>query len=125
MSVVLIYNQVDLPFAETIKAVALPSRKVITKDEDPSLVEYLAEYATRWKNDPELRHALADGSKDFYLKNFSDLGMEVVDENDEEMSVSAFYWMILRNFDSQSMSSAIYSDESAKELLREGGWFND
>jgi hypothetical protein len=32
--------------------------------------------------------------------------------------------MILRHFDSQSTGSAIFSDEDAKKLLREGGWFN-
>jgi len=127
MAVVLIYRHegdTDLSLAERIHTAVLPSRKVIVKEGEYDLSEYLAEYEVRWKEDSELRQALSQGSKDFYLENFDGGEMSPPDSNAEEMPLSAFYWMILQNFDSQSTSSEIYSDEDAKELLREGGWFN-
>ena len=68
---------------------------------------------------------MAKDSKDSYLENFpGDNTISPPDPNDENFPLSAFYWMILEKVDSQSGSSEIYSDEDAKELLREGGWFN-
>ena len=132
MSVVLIYNQEGdqeggaSSLAEAVQVVVLPSRKVLSRKEDDYLIDYLGGYADRWKDDSELRHALANGSKDFYLENFpGDDDLSPADPNAEEMPLSAFYWMILTSFDSQSMSSAIFSDDEARELLKEGGWFAD
>ena len=44
---------------------------------------------------------------------------------DSEMPLSAFYWEILRLYDTQVMSSGIFLDDEARDLLEEGGWFND
>ena len=129
MSVVLIYNQEGggaPSLAESIQVVVLPSRKILSQKEDDYLIDYLGEYAERWKEDPELRQGLSDSCKDFYLENFpDDDDMSPPDPNAEEIPISAFYWMILTNFDSQAMSSAIFSDDEARELLKEGGWFAD
>ena len=112
MAVLLIYNHEsdpNVPLAERIHTAVLPSRKVLAKEGESDLAKYLANYETRWKEDPELRESVARRSKD---------------PNDKNFPLSAFYWMILDKFDSQSGSSEIYSDEEAKKLLREGGWFN-
>ena len=129
MSVVLIYNNLgekgeEVSLAERIHTVILPSRKVIVKEGESELAEYFANYEVRWNESPELREAVAKNSKDFYLKNFDGGDMSPPDPNDTTFPLSAFYWMILDKFDSQSGSSEIYSDEEAKKLLREGGWFN-
>ena len=127
MSVVLIYSHeanTGLSLAERIHTAVLPSRKVLAKEGESDLAKYLANYETRWKEDPELRESVARRSKDFYLENFDGGEMSPPDPNDKNFPLSAFYWMILDKFDSQSGSSEIYSDEEAKKLLREGGWFN-
>ena len=130
MPVLLIYDQegygIGSSLAESIRAVVLPSRKILTREEDDYLIEYLGEYADRWKENSELRHSLADDSKDFLLENFpGDNDMSPPNPDAEEMPISAFYWMILTKFDSQSMSSGIFSDDEARELLQEGGWFEE
>jgi hypothetical protein len=129
MSVVLIYNQEgggESSLAEAVRVAILPSHKVLSRDEDDYLIDYLGKFSDRWKEDSMLRRSLADGSKDFYLENFpGDNDLSPADPNAAEMPLSAFYWMILTRFDSQTMSSAIFSDDEARELLKEGGWFND
>ena len=129
MAVVLIYSHLgkkgaETPLAERIHTVILPSRKVIVKEGESQLVEYFAGYEDRWNESPELREAVAKNSKDFYLKNFDGGDMSPPDPNDTTFPLSAFYWMILDKFDSQSGSSEIFHDDEAKKLLREGGWFN-
>ena len=101
----------------------MPSHKVIQKSESDDVVGYLGEFEERWKNDAQLRERIAEDSKDFYLENFEGK-ISPPDPNDEDFPLSAFYWMILQKFDSQSVSSAIFADDDAKSLLREGGWFN-
>ena len=123
MAVVLIYRHegdTDLSLAERIHTAVLPSRKVIVKEGESELAEYFANYEVRWNESPELRDEVAKWSKVFYLENFDGGEMSPPDPNDKNFPLSAFYWMILERFDSQSGSSEIYSDEDAKELLREG-----
>jgi len=129
MSVVLIYNHLGekgqkASLAERVHTVILPSRKVIVKEGESQLVEYFAGYEDRWNESPELREAVAKNSKDFYLENFDGGELSPPDPNDKNFPLSAFYWMILEKFDSQSTGSEILNDKDAKELLREGGWFN-
>ena len=129
MSVVLIYNHLGekgqkASLAERVHTVILPSRKVIVKEGDSQLAEYFAGYEARWNESPELREAVAKNSKDFYLENFDGGELSPPDPNDKNFPLSAFYWMILEKFDSQSTGSEILNDKDAKELLREGGWFN-
>ena len=129
MLVVLIYNHLGekgqkASLAERVHTVILPSRKVIVKEGDSQLAEYFAGYEARWNESPELREAVAKNSKDFYLENFDGGELSPPDPNDKNFPLSAFYWMILEKFDSQSTGSEILNDKDAKELLREGGWFN-
>lgn len=129
MAVVLIYNNLGengekASLAERIHTVILPSRKVIVKEGESQLAEYFSGYEARWNESPELREAVAKNSKDFYLENFDGGELSPPDPNDKNFPLSAFYWMILEKFDSQSTGSEILNDKDAKELLREGGWFN-
>ena len=127
MAVLLIYSHeanTGLSLAERIHTAVLPSRKVIAKEGESELAEYLANYEVRWNESPELRDEVAKWSKVFYLENFDGGEMSPPDPNDKNFPLSAFYWMILERFDSQSTGSEILNDEDAKELLHEGGWFN-
>ena len=129
MSVVLIYDHegdTGLPLAKRITNVVLPSRKVLSRGENDYLADHIGGYVDRWKDDSDLRQSIANKSKDFYLENFADDDdMLPPDPNEEDIPLSAFYWMILQNFDNQAVSSEIFSDDVARELLKEGGWFND
>ena len=125
MSVVLIFNQEgfgDRPFVERIEAVVLPSRKVLTKTEDESISKVISKYEDRWNEEPDLRESIAESSKKFFEENF-DGEIPPPDENDKDFPLAAFYWMVLSNFDNQAVSSEIYADDDAKDILREGGWF--
>lgn len=125
MSVVLIFDEVDKPLAERVLAVVLPSRKVIEKDDsEEGITEYLGEFADRWKDNESLRESVSESGKSFYERHFPNGEFTAPDPNDEEISLGAFYYMILQRFDNQAISSAIYTDDNAKEILREGGWFN-
>jgi hypothetical protein len=129
MSVVLIYDHegdTGLPLAKRITNVVLPSRKVLSQNENDYLVDHIGGYVDRWKNDSDLRQSIANKSKDFYLENFADDDdMLPPDPNEEDIPLSAFYWIILQNFDNQAVSSEIFADDVARELLKEGGWFAD
>lgn len=129
MSVVLIYNHegdTDLPLAKRITHVVLPSRKVLSQKGNDYTVDHIGGYVDRWKENPEERQSIANRSKDFYLENFSDdEDMLPPNPNEEDIPLSAFYWMILQSFDNQAVSSEIFDDAVARELLTEGGWFSD
>ena len=125
MSVVLIYDEVDAPLEERILAVVLPSRKVIEKDDsEEGITEYLGEFADRWKDNKSLRESISESGKSFYERHFTNGEFTDLDPNDEEISLGAFYYMILQRFDNQAIGSSIYTDDDAKAILREGGWFN-
>lgn len=124
MSVVLIYDEIDAPLEERVLAVALPSRKVIEKDDsEEGIAEYLGDFADRWKQNTVSREAIRESSQSFYDKNFPDGELDI-DPDEDEIPLGAFYWMILQRFDNQSVGSAIFTDDRAKEILREGDWFN-
>lgn len=129
MSVVLIYDHegdTGLPLAKRITNVVLPSRKVLSRGENDYLADHIGGYVDRWKDDSDLRQSIANKSKDFYLENFTDDDdMLPPDPNEEDIPLSAFYWIILQNFDNQAVSSEIFADDVARELLKEGGWFAD
>jgi len=129
MSVVLIYDHegdTGLPLAKRITNVVLPSRKVLSRGENDYLADHIGGYVDRWKDDSDLRQSIANKSKDFYLENFADDNdMLPPDPNEEDIPLSAFYWIILQNFDNQAVSSEIFADDVARELLKEGGWFDD
>ena len=124
MSVVLIYDEIDAPLEERVLAVALPSRKVIEKDDsEEGIGEYLGDFADRWKQNDVSRESIKESSQSFYDKNFPDGELDI-DSDEDEIPLGAFYWMILQRFDNQSVGSAIFTDDRAKEILREGDWFN-
>jgi len=127
MSVVLIFEHdpdgKEETFAERVHTVVLPSRKVITKDGSDDIAEMLSRYEDRWREEPTLRENVASLSKNFFEENF-DGEIPPPDEDDKDFPLAAFYWMVLSAFDTQIGSSAIFADEDAKDILREGGWFN-
>jgi len=127
MAVTLIYNNSEnTPLAENIVAVALPSFKILTRDNDSDIPDHLGSLPDRWKaNENNYRSRIVENSTKFFEDNFDDGELSAPDAGDSEMPVSAFYSEILRLYDTQVMSSGIFSDDEAREILQEGGWFND
>lgn len=127
MAVALIYKNDDkLPLAKSIVAVVLPSKKVLTQEPESEISDYIGEFPDRWKNDEgNYRTRIVDSSGDFFEKEFPDGELTAPKADEEEMPLSALYWEILRIFDSQAMGSGLFSDDEARQLLEEGGWFSD
>ena len=127
MAVTLIYNNSEnTPLAKNIVAVALPSFKVLTRDNDSDIPDHLGGLPDRWKaNENDYRSRIVDDSTKFFEDNFSNGDLTAPEAGDSEMPLSAFYWEILRLYDTQVMSSGIFLDDEARDLLEEGGWFND
>ena len=127
MAVTLIYNNSEnTPLAKNIVAVALPSFKVLTRDNDSDIPDHLGGLPDRWKaNENDYRSRIVDDSTKFFEDNFSNGDLTAPEAGDREMPLSAFYWEILRLYDTQVMSSGIFLDDEARDLLEEGGWFND
>ena len=126
MAVTLIYNNSEnTPLAENIVAVALPSFKILTRDNDSDIPDHLGGLPDRWKaNENNYRSRIVENSTKFFEDNFADGELSAPDAGDSEMPVSAFYSEILRLYDTQVMSSGIFSDDEARELLKDEGWFN-
>ena len=138
MSVVLVfyhdsYNGPAEPIGDRIAAAVLPNRKVISKTQDPDdgIVETIGDYPNRWKENKKLRDDLVSSYNSFYEfayeneeKNPELEDLSPPDPNEEEMPLSALYMMILKRFDNQSITSAIFTNEDAKKHLQEAGWFN-
>ena len=126
MAVTLIYsNYEEIPLAKRVIAVVLPSYKVLTKDEGSDLPEYIGQFPDRWKtNENNYRNRIVDGSGDFFEEKFPNGELTAPEVDADEMPLSAFYWEILRLFDHQAMSSGIFFDDEARELLKDEGWFN-
>lgn len=127
MAVTLIYtNSENTPLAKNIVAVALPSFKVLTRDNDSDIPDHLGGFPDRWKaNNNNYRSRIVEDSVKFFEDNFTNGELSAPEAGDSEMPVSAFYWEILRLYDTQVMSSGIFSDDEAREILQEGGWFNE
>ena len=127
MAVTLIYNTDEKgPLSDNILAVVLPSFKVLTKESDSDIPEYLDSFPNRWKaNESGYRERIVETSEDFFVDNTDSIDLVAPEVNEDEMPLSAFYWEILRVYNSQVLSSGIFSDDEARELLQEGGWFND
>ena len=128
MAVVLIHDETGDMDNEYL-AVVLPSHKVIMSDDTYDIARFIGRFSEKWADD-EFRQWVTSASRDFLADKADQIdNIELAEDNveysaDSDAPLGAFYYWIIRNFDSQSRSASIHSDEQAKNILKEVGWFN-
>jgi len=124
------FDEEESEWPNNIKAAVLPNKKVLINDDESSYIpEHIKSITAKWsENGSEFRNNIDGSAKLLFNSNEAELkeaGLTYSEDIEtDEIPISHFFTAVLNRYDNQAVSSGIFSNEEAKQLLGDGGWFN-